>query len=148
MPYLLDFQTEILHAAQTLAQGGVVAVPTDTLYGLAADALNPDGLERVYAAKGRPADMPLPVLVSGWEQSRQVAAVSAVDELLARRLVETYWPGPLTMVLPAAPGLPDRLTAGTRYGRRAYARPSGSSRPCRRPGSPHHRYQRQPQRRA
>ena len=108
----MDFQTEILHAAQTLAQGGVVAVPTDTLYGLAADALNPDGLERVYAAKGRPADMPLPVLVSGWQQSRQVAAVSAVDELLARRLAETYWPGPLTMVLPAAPGLPNRLTAG------------------------------------
>lgn len=108
----MDFQAEIRRAAEILADGGVVAIPTDTLYGLAADALNPDGLERVYAAKGRPADMPLPVLVSGWEQSGQVAAASSVDELLARLLAETYWPGPLTMVLPAAPGLPNRLTAG------------------------------------
>jgi len=108
----LDFQTEIHRAAETLAWGGVLAIPTDTLYGLAADALNPDALDRVYAAKGRPADMPLPVLVSGWEQALRVAAVSPDSELIARRLAETYWPGSLTMVLPAAPGLPQRLTAG------------------------------------
>ena len=108
----MDIQTEIRRAAECLADGGVIAIPTDTLYGLAADALNPEALDRVYAAKGRPADMPLPVLVSGWEQSRQVAAVSSDDGLTARRLAEAYWPGPLTMVLPAAPGLPHRLTAG------------------------------------
>ncbi len=108
----MDFQTEITRAAETLAQGGVLAIPTDTLYGLAADALNPDALDRVYAAKGRPADMPLPVLVAGWEQTLQVAAVSADGELLARHLAEAYWPGSLTMVLTAAPGLPERLTAG------------------------------------
>ena len=108
----MDFQTEIRRAAETLARGGVLAIPTDTLYGLAADALNPDALDRVFAAKGRPADMPLPVLVSGWEQALQVAVVSPDSELLARRLGETYWPGSLTMVLPAAPGLPERLTAG------------------------------------
>lgn len=108
----MNFQTEISRAAETLAQGGVLAIPTDTLYGLAADALNPDALDRVYIAKGRPADMPLPVLVSGWEQSVQVATVSPEIETLARRLAETYWPGSLTMVLPAAPGLPSRLTAG------------------------------------
>ena len=108
----MDFQTEITRAADTLAQGGVVAIPTDTLYGLAADALNPDALDRVYAAKGRPADMPLPVLVAGWEQTLQVAAVSADIESLARRLANAYWPGSLTMVLPAASGLPERLTSG------------------------------------
>ena len=108
----MDFQTEIRHAVATLARGGVLAIPTDTLYGLAADALNPDAVDRVYAAKGRPADMPLPVLVSGWEQALQVAVVSPDTDLLARRLSETYWPGSLTMVLPAAPGLPERLTAG------------------------------------
>ena len=108
----MDFQTEIRRAAESLARGGVLAIPTDTLYGLAADALNPDALDRVYAAKGRPADMPLPVLVSGWEQALQVAVVSPDSELLARCLAETYWPGSLTMVLPATPGLPDRLTAG------------------------------------
>ena len=110
--FLLNFQTEINRAAETLARGGVLAIPTDTLYGLAADALNPDALDRVYAAKGRPADMPLPVLVSGWEQALQVVEVSPGTELLARRLAETYWPGSLTMVLPATPGLPERLTAG------------------------------------
>lgn len=108
----MDFQTEITRAADTLAQGGVLAIPTDTLYGLAADALNPDALDRVYAAKGRPADMPLPVLVAGWEQTLQVAAVSADIESLARHLADTYWPGSLTMVLPAASGLPERLTSG------------------------------------
>ena len=108
----MDFQTEIRRAAEALSKGGVFAIPTDTLYGLAADALNPDALDRVYAAKGRPADMPLPVLVSGWEQSLQVATVSSEIEVPARRLAEAYWPGSLTMVLPAAPGLPQRLTAG------------------------------------
>ena len=108
----MDFQTEIRRAAEALSKGGVIAIPTDTLYGLAADALNPDALDRVYAAKGRPADMPLPVLVSGWEQSLQVATVSSEIEVPARRLAEAYWPGSLTMVLPAAPGLPQRLTAG------------------------------------
>ena len=110
--FLLNFQTEINRAAETLAQGGVLAIPTDTLYGLAADALNSDALDRVYAAKGRPADMPLPVLVSGWEQALQVVEVSPESESLARRLAETYWPGSLTLVLPAVPGLPERLTAG------------------------------------
>lgn len=110
--FLLNFQTEISRAAETLAQGGVLAIPTDTLYGLAADALNSDALDRVYAAKGRPADMPLPVLVSGWEQALQVVEVSPESELLAGRLAETYWPGSLTLVLPAVPGLPERLTAG------------------------------------
>ena len=108
----MDFQTEIRRAAETLSRGGVLAIPTDTLYGLAADALNPDALDRVYAAKGRPADMPLPVLVSGWEQALQVAVVAPEAEIIARRLAEIYWPGSLTMVLTAAPGLPERLTAG------------------------------------
>ena len=108
----MDFQAEIRRATETLSKGGVLAIPTDTLYGLAADALNPDALDRVYVAKGRPAEMPLPVLVSGWEQCQQVATASPEIELLARSLAEFYWPGSLTMVLPAAPGLPQRLTAG------------------------------------
>lgn len=108
----MSLEIEIARAAETLARGGVLAIPTDTLYGLAADALNTDALDRVYVAKGRPADMPLPVLVSGWEQALQVTAVAPDTESLARRLAESYWPGSLTMVLPAAPGLPERLTAG------------------------------------
>ena len=108
----MNCQTEIAQAVRCLVDGGVVAIPTDTLYGLAADALNPAALERVYQVKGRPADMPLPVLVSGWEQVAAVSNVGGDAGVLAQRLAERYWPGPLTLVLPAAPGLPPRLTAG------------------------------------
>ena len=108
----MDYQTEISHAAAVVSAGGVVAIPTDTLFGLAADALNSDAVERVYVAKGRPSDMPLPVLVSGWEQATQVAAIPAGALAVVQKLAEAYWPGSLTMVLPAAPGLPARLTAG------------------------------------
>lgn len=108
----MDLDTEIGRGVRILAEGGVLAIPTDTLYGLAADALNAQALDRVYAAKGRPADMPLPVLVSGWEQSSQVGVISPEIEPLVRGLAAAYWPGPLTMVLPAAPLLPERLTAG------------------------------------
>ncbi len=108
----MDFQTEIAQAVDCLAEGGVVAIPTDTLYGLAADALNPMALERVYQVKGRPADMPLPVLVSGLEQVAMVSNVSGAARTMAERLARRYWPGPLTLVLPATTGLPPRLTAG------------------------------------
>ena len=108
----MDYQTEIFRAADIIAAGGIVAIPTDTLFGLAADALNSDAVERVYVAKGRPADMPLPVLVSGWEQATQVAAIPADALPMVQKLAEAYWPGNLTMVLSAAPGLPERLTAG------------------------------------
>ena len=104
--------TEIAAARECISRGGVVAIPTDTLYGLAADATNADALERVYEIKGRPANMPLPVLVSGWEQVAIVSAVDGHDGELARALADRFWPGPLTMVLPAAAGLPSRLTGG------------------------------------
>ena len=103
---------EIARAVEIMQAGGVVAIPTDTLYGLAADALNPAAVEGVYVAKGRPSDMPLPVLVSDFAQAAQVAVFPAGEESFARRLASSYWPGSLTMVLPAAPGLPPRLTAG------------------------------------
>ncbi len=107
----MDRQAEIARAVTCLADGGVIAIPTDTLYGLAADALNPAALERVYQIKGRPAAMPLPVLVSGWEQAAAVASVSGCARGIAERIAQRYWPGPLTLVLPAAAGLPSRLTA-------------------------------------
>ncbi len=103
---------EIEEAQHCIANGGVVAIPTDTLYGLAADATNPEALERVYEIKGRPADMPLPVLVSGWEQAQMVSCVRGRPLEIARALAESYWPGPLTLVLPADPSLPARLTGG------------------------------------
>lgn len=105
--------TAIGIALECLQDGGVVAIPTDTLYGLAADALNADAVERVYQIKGRPANLPLPVLVAGWEQAAQVADLSnPAIGALAGNLAARFWPGSLTLVLPAAAGLPARLTAG------------------------------------
>ena len=105
-------QSEINAAIDCLARGGVVAIPTDTLYGLAADATNPAALDRVYEVKGRPANMPLPVLVSGWEQVEMVSGAVGECSKLAGALAERFWPGPLTLVLPASSNLPPRLTGG------------------------------------
>ncbi len=105
-------KSEINAAIDCLARGGVVAIPTDTLYGLAADATNPAALDRVYEVKGRPANMPLPVLVSGWEQVEMVSGAVGECSKLAGALAERFWPGPLTLVLPASSDLPPRLTGG------------------------------------
>ncbi len=107
----MNTPAKIAAAVDRISGGAVLAIPTDTLYGLAADALNPDAVERVYTVKGRPADLPLPVLVSGWEQVSQVADVRGSVAALARKLAARFWPGSLTLVLPAMPGLPARLTA-------------------------------------
>jgi len=88
-------------AAVALADGAVVAVPTDTVYGLAVDPTQPAAVERLFACKGRPADVPLPILVAGDEQ---VALVADELELAARNLAQRYWPGPLTLVVPRRPG--------------------------------------------
>jgi len=91
----------LLEAADALARGMVVAVPTDTVYGLAADPAQPDAVQRLFALKGRPGDVPLPVLVAGPEQAAQVAGEL---EVAAEALAARFWPGPLTLVVPRRPG--------------------------------------------
>ena len=91
----------VREAATALADGAVVAVPTDTVYGLAVDPAQPDAVERLFALKGRPGDVPLPILVAGDEQVRLVAGDL---ESVARSLAARYWPGPLTLVVPRRPG--------------------------------------------
>lgn len=97
-------------AVGCLKQGGLVAFPTETFYGLGADALDPEAVARVFTAKGRPESKPLLVLVDSREMAESLAA-DLSD--LARRLMAAYWPGPLTLVVRAAPELPSELTAGT-----------------------------------
>lgn len=95
-------------ATAALRSGGIVAFPTETVYGLGADAMRPDAVARVFAVKGRPADNPLIVhLADPAELDRVAAAVTP----LARRLAERFWPGPLTVVLDARDDLP-RITTG------------------------------------
>ncbi|MCA9860942.1 MAG: threonylcarbamoyl-AMP synthase [Thermomicrobiales bacterium] len=91
--------------AERIASGGVVAIPTDTVYGIAASLTYPDALDRIYAIKGRPAQMPLPVLVSS------AAALSHLVELddSIVPLIDAFWPGPLTVVLPATTRVPRQV---------------------------------------
>ena len=102
MPQIEPVTEESLQrAAALLAEGGIVAVPTETVYGLAADARNGEAVARIYAAKGRPAFNPLIAHVEGEAMARDHAEVGA----LAARLMAAFWPGPLTLVLPARPGI-------------------------------------------
>ncbi len=97
-------------AARILLAGGLVAVPTETVYGLAADATNGAAVAAIFTAKGRPAFNPLICHVASLEMAEQLAHFSP----LARRLAEHFWPGPLTLVLPRRPDCPvhDLATAG------------------------------------
>ncbi len=96
-------------AAALLTQGGLVALPTETVYGLAADSLNGPAVESIYAAKGRPEQKPLSVLLTGMDMVEQVCENIPP---LAYRLAEKFWPGPLTMVLKSRGNVPPVVTAG------------------------------------
>ena len=87
----------LIRASRIIRSGGLVAFPTETVYGLGADALNPDAVSRIYEAKGRPADNPLILHVARLQTAYQLVRMN----LLAERLAFKFWPGPLTMVLPA-----------------------------------------------
>lgn len=99
----------IARAAEVLRAGGLVAFPTETVYGLGANALDATAVARIFAAKERPASDPLIVHLSSRDQLPRVArAVSPAGQLLA----ETFWPGPLTLVLPKQPDVPSLVTSG------------------------------------
>jgi len=100
----------VAEAAEVIVSGGIVAFPTETVYGLGADARRPEAVERIFAAKGRPADNPLIVHVGRLEDA---AALAAEVSPLEMRLMERFWPGPLTLVLPVRPGaVAPQVTAG------------------------------------
>ena len=94
--------------ARRLRAGELVAVPTETVYGLAADAFNARACRRIFTAKRRPASDPLIVHLASW---RDLALV-AVPNAAARRLADRFWPGPLTLVLPKTPAVPAVVSAG------------------------------------
>lgn len=99
----------IAQAAAILQAGGLVAFPTETVYGLGANALNPAAIQRIYAAKERPANNPLIVHIASAEALREVAA-DIPDT--ARRLVTHFWPGPLTLVLKRHEQIPPEVSLG------------------------------------
>jgi L-threonylcarbamoyladenylate synthase len=97
-------------AVAALAAGDLVVFPTESIYGLGADACSSAAVARLVAVRGREAGKPILVLVRDLEMA---ARVSIGASPAARRLAACFWPGPLTLVLPARPGLPEPLTAGT-----------------------------------
>ena len=96
-------------AGDIIKEGGLVAFPTETVYGLGGDALNPESSKKIYAAKGRPSDNPLIVHVATMEDVEKI-----VDEVpeAAYKLAEAYWPGPLTMIMNKNDKVPHETTGG------------------------------------
>lgn len=102
-------------AGAIIKEGGLVAFPTETVYGLGGDALNPSSSKKIYAAKGRPSDNPLIVHICRWEDIyRLVSDAPKHRKLLAdaRKLADAFWPGPLTMILPKSGEVPYETTGG------------------------------------
>ncbi len=117
-----SFQTEILpthtaalfnaavkRAVELLRAGEIVALPTETVYGLAANALNASAVEKIYKAKGRPKHNPIIVHVASLEMARDCTTIWPEP---ANKLAKAFWPGPLTMVLPRSKKIPGTVTAG------------------------------------
>ena len=100
---------DVADAVRVLRRGGLVAFPTETVYGLGADATNPDAVARIFAAKGRPATNPLIVHVADLETAKRYAA-TWTDAM--QTLGAVWWPGPLTLVVPKTPDIVDAATAG------------------------------------
>lgn len=104
-------QMPLAEAAAALRRGGLLIFPTETFYGLGCDALNPDAVGAVYAAKRRPYKLPLPVIIG---DKGQIDDIASHVYPRAQELMDRFWPGPLSIIFPARSEVPDLLTAGTR----------------------------------
>ena len=103
-------EASIRRAAALLRAGELVAVPTETVYGLGADALNAEASARIFAAKGRPADNPLIAHIAG--ESGLAGLIAGEPCACARALMRAFWPGPMTLIFPKSPRVPREVTAG------------------------------------
>lgn len=100
---------DISKAAELLKLGGLVAFPTETVYGLGADGFNKDASKKIYAAKGRPSDNPLILHIADWEQLDKIASHISED---AKKVMRAFWPGPLTVILDKREEVPYETTGG------------------------------------
>lgn len=100
----------LLRAAKLIKRGEIVAFPTETVYGLGADAFNVDACKKIYSAKQRPADKPLTLHVATFEMIEQIAEISSAAE----KLIEKFLPGPLTLILPKKNIVPDFVTCNSK----------------------------------
>ncbi|HVI42356.1 MAG TPA: L-threonylcarbamoyladenylate synthase [Anaerovoracaceae bacterium] len=100
---------KIDEAAEIIVKGGLVAFPTETVYGLGANALDPEAVAKIFAAKGRPGDNPLIVHIA---RASNIGELTPILTPKVIRLIDNFWPGPLTIVLPKKPNVPDITTGG------------------------------------
>lgn len=107
--YLSDKRTDIARAAEILRNDGIVAIPTETVYGLAGNALKGSCVKKIFSAKGRPSDNPLIVHIS--DISQWAPLVTHIPES-AMALADKFWPGPLTIILPKSDIIPDEICGG------------------------------------
>ena len=105
-----SLKKSVFQAVNVLRQGGIVAFPTETCYGLAVDPYNPEALRRLYEIKKRGEDKPLLILIDHLSQLKQ--CVTEIPSLY-EPLMEEFWPGPLTLIFPAVPELPSLLTGAS-----------------------------------
>jgi L-threonylcarbamoyladenylate synthase len=106
---MAELDDQIARAVDVLRRGGLVAFPTETVYGLGADATNPDAVHRLFAVKGRPVDHPVIVHLA---DAAQLDEWSASVPPAARALADAFWPGPLTVIVPRSARVPDAVTGG------------------------------------
>jgi L-threonylcarbamoyladenylate synthase len=111
--FTVDDPLAFSHAIETLQSGGLVAFPTDTVYGLGAIAFNAKAVDSIYAAKDRPVEKAIPVLIGDVDDLEKVSA--EVPEI-ALKLAARFWPGPLTLVVPKHPDLPEAVSASSTVG--------------------------------
>ena len=110
---LANSPDSIQQALEILQAGGLVAFPTDTVYGVGALAFNGKAVESIYVAKDRPAEKAIPILIG---ETDDVNKVASEVPLMAKKLAERFWPGPLTMIVPKDLSLPDAVSATNTVG--------------------------------
>lgn len=106
---LVRAMEKVDQAAEVIKEGGLVAFPTETVYGLGANALDPEAVDKIFKAKGRPADNPLIVHIS---RASDIGQLTPILTPMIIKLIDAFWPGPLTLVLPKKPNVPSITTGG------------------------------------
>jgi L-threonylcarbamoyladenylate synthase len=105
-----DKRAALIEAAGEIKGGGIVAFPTETFYGLGVIYSDTEALAKLFKLKRRPKDKPVPLIIA---DVSALSAIASAPDTIARKIIERFWPGPLTVLLAAKPGLPDLITGGS-----------------------------------
>jgi len=103
---------QIKEAAEIIRKGELIAFPTETVYGLGANALDPEAVKKIFLAKGRPSDNPLIIHIAKKEQLSEIAKMKPSKKKLAEKVIQRFWPGPLTIILEKTEKIPFKVTGG------------------------------------